>query len=402
MTQTNTRRQIVNDVPPFCSWKCACCRKTLRSKPTLRIELREYLRFNKISVMNSQIMKNASIFKTSLLVLPVFISFISLIPTSLEQDTSLLESHIFSTNSTNVSVGVIDKVTVTEPNFTKVVIPKPDLSVIVLTPWYRMHLNSEQIQVNMTVTNHLNTAHTYYLIERVTSSNYAHTSSDSITVNPISNYTIPYIQQFDVGQWKLSVQLLYSNNGTVVNNKEVYFVVQPVQDYIILSGVIISAIIGLLTVGALASSVFFSSKQVKTSALFKVFDLLSTPDVRRARTAIHKEYRRQKKLGIKEIRFKNTEESPHLEDDVDLVLSSFDQASIIVINKLLDEESFFDAYGEMIVREWKTLKTEILERQSKNSRTLKHFTNLKEQFEAREDIGNTEPYYDIEEEPHAD
>lgn len=155
---------------------------------------------------------------------------------------------------------------------------------------------------------------------------------------------------------------------------------------------IASIVIGIGTVIALSSNVIFSRRQVKTDALFKVFDLLSTTEVRKARTTIRKEYCRQKKLGIKEVKFENTNEIPDLKEQVDLVLSSFDKSSVIVLNKLLDDDSFFDAYGEMIVRDWKTLKSEITMRQQNNPRTLKHFTKLKERFEKRSDVGNTEPY----------
>lgn len=158
------------------------------------------------------------------------------------------------------------------------------------------------------------------------------------------------------------------------------------------SGLLIATIfVGAGTVIALSSNVIFSSRQVKTSALLKVFDLLSTPEVRKAREIIHKEYCRQKKEN-QTISFKNTEEIQDLEEKVDLVLSSLHQASVIVTKGLLDEETFFDAYGQMIVRDWKTLQSEILKRMQDNPEILKHFTELKEKFEKRPDIGDTEPY----------
>lgn len=58
-----------------------------------------------------------------------------------------------------------------------------------------------------------------------------------------------------------------------------------------------------------------------------------------------------------------------------------DQVSATVLNGLLDKDLFFDTYGEMIVREWKTFKDEIAYRQSKNKKTLRHFTALKNDFE---------------------
>ena len=136
----------------------------------------------------------------------------------------------------------------------------------------------------------------------------------------------------------------------------------------------------------------FKNKQLQTSSLFKVFELLSSPEIRDSRKAIHTKYREFKK-DQKKI-FSGTD----AEKDADIVLSSFDQVSATVLNRLLDKDLFFDTYGEMIVRDWKTLKDEIEMRQDKNKKTLRHFTTLKNQFEymlKREknyEDSDTEPY----------
>lgn len=87
-----------------------------------------------------------------------------------------------------------------------------------------------------------------------------------------------------------------------------------------------------------------------------------------------------------------------VENDADFVLSSFDQVSAIVLNGLLDKDLFFDTYGNMIVRDWKTLKDEIEFRQSKNKKTLRHFTSLKEEFE--EMLRKDPEYKDSDTEPY--
>lgn len=116
------------------------------------------------------------------------------------------------------------------------------------------------------------------------------------------------------------------------------------------------------------------NKQLQTSSLFKVFELLASPDIRKSRKIIHDKYHDFKSEQKK---FSETE----VEKDADVVLYSLDQVSATVLNGLLDKDLFFDTYGEMIVREWKTFKDEIAYRQSKNKKTLRHFTALKNDFE---------------------
>ena len=117
------------------------------------------------------------------------------------------------------------------------------------------------------------------------------------------------------------------------------------------------------------------NKQLQTQSLFKVFELLSSPDIRESRKAIHKKYCEMKKEKKKI--FRGTE----VENDADKVISAFDQISATVLNGLLDKDLVFDTYGEMIVRDWKTLKDEIQLRQDDNAKTVRHFTFLKNDFE---------------------
>lgn len=135
----------------------------------------------------------------------------------------------------------------------------------------------------------------------------------------------------------------------------------------------------------------YQNKQNQTTSLFKIFELLSSPDIRYSRRIVHEEYCRIKKTG-NPIIFKKTKEIPDLESHVDNVLSAFDQVSATVLNGLIDEELFFDTYGEMIVRDWKTMEAEITSRQSPNSKTLRHFTILKNKFEKRVKPEDVKPY----------
>lgn len=154
-----------------------------------------------------------------------------------------------------------------------------------------------------------------------------------------------------------------------------------------LAGVIVTLVVGYV-------SRYYNNKKLQTTSLFKVYELLSRQDVREARRNIHEEYCKQLKTNKKnnvqnkEIIFEGT----GVEKDMDLVLSSFDQVSGIVLNGLIDEELFFDLYGGLVVRDWKTLKGDIEIKQKRNEKAVRHFTGLKKKFEQRSDIGNTEPY----------
>jgi len=127
-------------------------------------------------------------------------------------------------------------------------------------------------------------------------------------------------------------------------------------------------------------------KQNKAVALFKIFELMSSKEMRSSRKTVH-DYR-HKHTNDNPISFEDKE----IELDVDLVLSSLDQVSVIVLHKLIDVDLFIDVYGEMMVREWNALEPEIIRRQNKNKKTLKHFTEVKKWFEKLPQVKNTIPY----------
>ncbi|HXV66557.1 MAG TPA: hypothetical protein VD731_04980 [Nitrosopumilaceae archaeon] len=140
------------------------------------------------------------------------------------------------------------------------------------------------------------------------------------------------------------------------------------------------------------TNLHFKKLQLQTSSLFKVFELLSSPEIRNSRKAVHDKYHEFTK-DEKKI-FSGTT----VEKETDVVLSSFDQVSAMVLNRLLDKDLFFDTYGEMIVRDWKTLEDEIVMRQKKNKKTLRHFTELKVQFE--EMLQKDKEYKDLDTDPY--
>ena len=148
----------------------------------------------------------------------------------------------------------------------------------------------------------------------------------------------------------------------------------------------------IVSVAVSMTNLHFKNKQLQTSSLFKVFDLLSSPDIRESRKAVHKKYCEMK--GEEKKIFRGTKE----ENDADRVLSAFDQISATVLNGLLDKDLVFDVYGEMVVRDWKTLKDEINLRQNDNTKTLRHFTFLKNDFE--EILKKNPNYKDSDTEPY--
>jgi len=133
-----------------------------------------------------------------------------------------------------------------------------------------------------------------------------------------------------------------------------------------------------------------TKRQLNTTTLFKVFELLSSPDIRRARTEMYNEYWKLVDRK-KEVNFDNSKEK--IKSRVDQLLSSFDQVSALVLNGSIDKEIFFDLYGEMIVRDGNALADTIRRRQKDNSRTLYHYTKLLKEFEGQiSDKSRVQPY----------
>ncbi len=132
----------------------------------------------------------------------------------------------------------------------------------------------------------------------------------------------------------------------------------------------------MITVIIAFTNNLYQNKQLQTTSMTKIFELLASPDVRKSREEVHKEYCRLKN-SKQEISFNN---DTKMKDYADRVISSFDQVSVLVLNDLVDEELFFDTYEEMIVRDWNTLEVEIKRRQGNNPSTARHFTELKKRF----------------------
>lgn len=148
----------------------------------------------------------------------------------------------------------------------------------------------------------------------------------------------------------------------------------------------------VLSVSIAVVNWYLKNKQLQTQSIFKVFELLSSHDIRESRKIVHEKYC-EMKSEPKKI-FRGTKE----ESDADKVLSAFDQISAIVLNGLLDKDLVFDVYAEMIVRDWKTLKDEIDLRKDENPKTLRHFTMLKNDFE--EMLKKNPDYKDLDTEPY--
>ena len=104
-------------------------------------------------------MKKLSTGRISLLILAILsLSVISLLPISLEQQSFTITTNHNDTNSIN---GRVSDNSALKENITKLVIPQPDLDINTVKPWHGMLLESDQVRMNLKVTNHLNSTHTY-------------------------------------------------------------------------------------------------------------------------------------------------------------------------------------------------------------------------------------------------
>jgi len=121
----------------------------------------------------------------------------------------------------------------------------------------------------------------------------------------------------------------------------------------------------------------------KTDVLFKIFSLIASPEMRSARKKIHTHpilaQDKSKPLPEKMILV--------IPEEVDLVLSSYDQVSILILKGMVDSELFFELYGQLIVRDYMRLEKIIDKKISQNPKILFHFKTLKEQYKKRDDLG---------------
>ena len=138
-------------------------------------------------------------------------------------------------------------------------------------------------------------------------------------------------------------------------------------------------------IAVIASIVFnlinkrYQKKQLQITTLFHVFETLSSQDIRDARKFVYDEYHLLKKEG-KPIIFNRT---PFLQQQADKVKSSFDRVSVLVHDKLIDDELFFKLYGGIVIRSWKALEEDIANDRELNPVYCEDFKKLKKWCEKR-------------------
>ncbi len=166
-----------------------------------------------------------------------------------------------------------------------------ELSINDVKPWYNMHIENDHVTMNLVINNHTNKTHTFWLLERIGSLSSPDivkslpnsTLSDDKMVGPNDTGILTFSQQLPVGSWYLAIQMeVDSPNGSQVDDKTQFFVVQPFQDLLLSYGAIISAVIGGATVTGLFVTKYSADKQTsemkKQTHLNEVkFSLLNRP-----------------------------------------------------------------------------------------------------------------------------
>ncbi len=110
------------------------------------------------------------------------------------------------------------------------------------------------------------------------------------------------------------------------------------------------------------------TKQLHGSMLLRVFDTLSTNESRTERGKLKKFYCAHKENP-------NYDDNTDIRETADHVVLTFDKVCVLAIGGYLDTEEFEEIYGEMIVKFWKALKSDIKNNQSENRKGYARYFN---------------------------
>lgn len=121
------------------------------------------------------------------------------------------------------------------------------------------------------------------------------------------------------------------------------------------------------------------NKQLDNTAMTKMFELLSKPELKAAKRKIAREYWALKDAGKKAIFDRNSE----LRSDADRLKTAFNQACALVLHGSPNKEYFFRLYGGNVVRTWALLEDDIARDLEKNPAFCTYFKEIKEKFEPR-------------------
>ncbi|MFY3740810.1 MAG: hypothetical protein HMLIMOIP_001254 [Candidatus Nitrosomirales archaeon] len=131
---------------------------------------------------------------------------------------------------------------------------------------------------------------------------------------------------------------------------------------------------------------YYHKKQLHVTTLFKIFELLNSPETRDARDAMYKEYCHLVKQKIPII-FNSSE---HIKRQAYIVKSAYDHAGVLYLNGFLNEELFFKIYGERVVRDWEALEEDIRKDWPHNPKICEHFKTMRDEFKKRFEKSYTE------------
>jgi len=143
-------------------------------------------------------------------------------------------------------------------------------------------------------------------------------------------------------------------------------------------GVVIAGIVGLF--GFLFSwrSNNTQKKKIKISSLFRVFELLHSPQQIEARGAVFREYCKFHPTGKKlegELDVIFSEEARQI---IPRVRSAFGQINVLIEEGLLEEKLFLRLNAGMVIRSWKAMEEYTKEELGRNEKIATEFQRLRE------------------------
>lgn len=153
-----------------------------------------------------------------------------------------------------------------------------------------------------------------------------------------------------------------------------------VEDIVQIYGLIVAVVVAVASTAFNYLSNRNQQKQNKTTALFKVFELLSEPEIRKARHLVYKTYCESGKNP----NFDETAADGNPTEKrtaADKVESAMDKACALAYEGVIDEKLFSEMYGQMVVRCYRSLKKDIDKKTPNNDRYCFYFKTKAEEYE---------------------
>ncbi|AFS82630.1 hypothetical protein [Candidatus Nitrosopumilus sediminis] len=165
------------------------------------------------------------------------------------------------------------------------------------------------------------------------------------------------------------------NQITMMNNSS--------DNSIALFGILITAIVGLCGFIANRINHRYQKKQLQTTTLFKIYELLSNEKGRTFRRLIYDEWKRSKGKPEFDREVIYEGRSIPLITIVEELLSNYDKVCAMVTLELVSKKMIFELYSVMLVKSYIVMKEYISKKQITNRKAALHYSTLAKEFDSK-------------------